>query len=541
MRACREHGGSNGGGVFVAVVAVSVSAANTTTSPLSLVCSASELQLDASTGWISGVLPGFQLTDGSGTQLLLATGAGLSDVTPCSRGSSSTSSHNATTLAVNVAWTCGVSLATTTDVFSCHGSGAISWATHIESNSTTHTALELRSELRLAVATPSRARFWAAASVPAFTTNGTAPAVDPLSPFGAQWPSDPSIDLLYGGVMMDPFCPNNGSAVNHSVLGTPFPLATVLLPPGGPSETGGGMSLIGSGDDDTVYLFVSARRHREQQTNRSVSLRRYHFRVGGAGSRPGGVHFNQFIATHAADWRPAVGWIQTLNPSKIEAPSTAAAATATQVVGSGGAYANFRGGKLNTTFLDRAGFGFNWDASFPWEVLGTPFPVSIDDARDSRVPFETCTPHSFRGAPGNCDGCDPTLPTHCDDGLTMPEVGRWYSELAAQGNFTTLTYFNVFELGQDIRSLNAPPGGACSNTSAMGALQTGLNFSQWTQYVDCKYNELVRGHLRSAVVRCWNDDAPSCPRQGPNGTTTGIVQSAFNAVVLDPGEWTNCP
>ena len=192
--------------------------------------------------------------------------------------------------------------------------------------------------------------------------------------------------------------------------------------------------------------------------------------------------------------------------------------------GTGAAYANYRGAKLNTTFLDRAGFGFNWDASFPWEVLGTPFAT----ANATRA-FETCTPHSFRGAPGGCDGCDPTLPTACYT-LSYAEANGWYEALAAQGNYTTLTYFNVFELGQDILALTAPP--KCSMHGH--DLEVGLNIKNWTKYVDCKYNALVQGELRSAVVRCWNDEAPSCPRQGPNGSTTGLVQSAFNALVMDP-------
>ena len=119
--------------------------------------------------------------------------------------------------------------------------------------------------------------------------------------------------------------------------------------------------------------------------------------------------------------------------------------------------------------------------------------------------------------------------------MSYSQANGWYAELAAQGEYTSLSYFNVFELGQHIVGLDIELPSACPAAGGDSKLQTGLNFSGWTSYVDCKYNKLIRGPLRPAVVRCWNEESPSCPRQGPNGTTTGLVQSAFNAVVMDPG------
>ena len=312
-------------------------------------CSAVTVQVSPLSDRSTPVPPGLPIATSTTTLRELADGTER----PCRRGAgTSVANTTAGTIKVGAEWTCesGASVRTT-EVFSCHESGALSWTTRLGSDSVKLTELRVSASLGVDVAASAEASFWAAASVPLFTANGSEARGDPFAPF-ADTPDGSEVSLLYGGAMMDPFCPNNGSAVNHSVLGTPLPLGTLLLL----DRTGLSLSLIGSLRDDTRYMSVNGGRRLDRERI-GTSLSRYHVRHGN--NSQDGVRFQQFVVSHAADWRPAVGWLQRLFPEWLD-QTPSAHARVTEAVGSGGgAYANYRGGPINTTFLERAGFGFN--------------------------------------------------------------------------------------------------------------------------------------------------------------------------------------
>lgn len=212
------------------------------------------------------------------------------------------------------------------------------------------------------------------------------------------------------------------------------------------------------------------------------------------------IRLRAHIAPLPADtWRPAVQRFSDLHGPGVLVPrSTAAGVRAHELAGSGSAYADYRGeplSGLSAELLGATSGGINWDASFPWQVLGEPMPVA---GTDLDTVFTTCTPHSSDVVSPPCSN------------LTLRQVQGWYDALAQRtselnatnraSTWRTMTYWNCFEYGQDVYSPGAPVAKWCDRSGLPPGPHSEAQLWIWNQ--SCARSQVAAGPFLDAVVPC---------------------------------------
>jgi len=237
------------------------------------------------------------------------------------------------------------------------------------------------------------------------------------------------------------------------------------------------------------------------------------------------VTLNGDFVAHAADWRPAIGWLYQSYPEYLEPVNTEVFVTCAGT----GSYSYYMGNLTNPA-LDLMDYAVNWDLSgryFPY--MGQFLPPVADGVEWLNDP----------------EGSQPRA------NVTFEIIGNWYRSMI-NNNFTDLSYFNVNEYGINIvlpptnnahmNNMNNIPRLSSRPTSkhdldkiiekvlspsipsAIAQLNaTATCVNDWQNASACLISDL----LDSLVVSSWDEIGQR--------VVSGAYYSWQNAVVVDPG------
>jgi hypothetical protein len=159
----------------------------------------------------------------------------------------------------------------------------------------------------------------------------------------------------------------------------------------------------------------------------SVSFLRHNCRI--AQERP--LRFTMHLVPHGSGWRPGLNWMVNRYSEFFNPPS----AVTWQVAGNG-AYAEYEG-DLDVPRYMRMGFTFNWKAGLDYLYMGMFLPLTDD------IDWQWTNTRAW-GAES------PKKPT------SIRQL-RDYSERMRQSGFHVLNYFNLGEVGLNVKTDGAPP------------------------------------------------------------------------------------
>lgn len=261
---------------------------------------------------------------------------------------------------------------------------------------------------RLRWPNPTAVRFWAPWDDP--DMDGSAWR-DPLStrPFAnkTMWAGAP------------PMGPNpQGGLVHFGGDCVSIPMATVLIP-----KSDLALSLVFSPED--TYLDTSL----ATTAAGAITLSHIGHRIGS--TRP--VKFAADLVVHPADWRAGLGWMVRRYPEFFDPPNP----RADQLAGCG-AYSGWEG-ELDAAKYRKMAFKVNWKSSFDFPYCGMFIPPVADDS--------TLWPRFDADSSGGPNGAS-----------TFTNIARLeaYSQRMRSMGFEVLNFFNVTEVGLELRGHTAP-------------------------------------------------------------------------------------
>ena len=262
--------------------------------------------------------------------------------------------------------------------------------------------------LRLYWPNPTAARFWA-------------PWDDPDMD-SSTW-HDPLVSRPFANKTMwigaPPMGPNpQGGLVHFGGDCVSIPMATVLLP-----TNDLGLSLVLSPED--TYLDTSL----TTTADGVITLSHIGHRIGSKQS----VKFTADLVVHPADWRGGLGWMVRRYPAFFDPPNP----RADQLAGCG-AYSSYEG-DLDAAKYRKMAFKVNWKASFDFPYCGMFIPPVEDD--------KTLWPRFDADSAGGPNGA-----------TTFTSIAQLegYSRKMRSMGFEVLNFFNVTEVGTQLRGHSAP-------------------------------------------------------------------------------------
>jgi len=145
------------------------------------------------------------------------------------------------------------------------------------------------------------------------------------------------------------------------------------------------------------------------------------------------VQFSADLVAHSADWRGGLQWITNTYPEYFNP----ALPLADEIAGCG-SYSSYEG-PLEAARFQKMGYRLNWKASFDFPYMGLFIPP-VKSSSEKWTKFNACSDGKWNGK---------------SEQTSVDQLNKYGEQMRSMG-FYVLDYFNMTEIGYELRGIDAP-------------------------------------------------------------------------------------